>query len=166
MQAEKRTRRKSLPWYASVWVIGGALAFACSLSVIVYGILLATRSNPEPALSTAVLTVVTAATATMPNIETPDALPTDTPPPSPPPGEIAVGAFVQVVGTGGDGLRLRENPGLDGVVLNLGSEAEIFRVDDGPVETDGYTWWYLVGPSDETRKGWAVSNFLQVVQNP
>jgi len=50
--------------------------------------------------------------------------------------------------------------------LLLGSEAEVFRVQDGPREVDGYTWWYLVGPFDETRRGWAVANYLQIVQNP
>jgi hypothetical protein len=73
---------------------------------------------------------------------------------------------VQIIGTGGDGLRLRDQPGLDGKVLLLGSEAEVFRVQDGPREVDGYTWWYLVGPFDETRRGWAVANYLQIVQNP
>jgi hypothetical protein len=79
---------------------------------------------------------------------------------------IALGAHVQILGTGGDGLRLRMEPGLGGQVRLLGSEAEVFRVDDGPVELDGYTWWYLVGPFNERRHGWAVSNFLAVVQNP
>jgi hypothetical protein len=79
---------------------------------------------------------------------------------------IAIGAHVQIQGTGGDGLRLRSEPGLNGEILLLGSESEVFRVADGPVDTDGYTWWHLVGPFDETRQGWAVSNYLVVVQNP
>jgi hypothetical protein len=48
----------------------------------------------------------------------------------------------------------------------LGAEAEVFQVSDGPREIDGYTWWYLVGPYDESRRGWAVANYLSVVQNP
>ncbi len=76
---------------------------------------------------------------------------------------IAVGVYVQIVGTGGDGLRLRDQPGLGGKVLLLGSEWEVFRVEDGPRDADGYTWWYLVGPFDETRRGWAVANYLQVI---
>jgi hypothetical protein len=48
----------------------------------------------------------------------------------------------------------------------LGAEEEIFLVIDGPQQADGYTWWNLEGPFDETRHGWAVSNFLRVVQNP
>ena len=48
----------------------------------------------------------------------------------------------------------------------MASEAEIFIVKDGPIEADGYTWWYLLGPFDETRNGWAVSNYLVLAQNP
>jgi hypothetical protein len=39
-------------------------------------------------------------------------------------------------------------------------------VEDGPKDVDGFTWWYLVGPYDASRRGWAVSNYLSVVQNP
>jgi hypothetical protein len=42
----------------------------------------------------------------------------------------------------------------------------VFLVSDGPQEVDGLTWWYLVGFFDESRNGWAASNFLQVIQNP
>ncbi|HZD55175.1 MAG TPA: hypothetical protein VE136_00510, partial [Anaerolineales bacterium] len=83
-----------------------------------------------------------------------------------PSGEVAIGAYVQITGTGGDGLRLRTGPGLSNEVRFLGLESEVFEVRDGPQEADGYTWWYLVAPFDETRNGWAVSGFLSVVQNP
>ena len=154
----------------SVWVVGGALGFACLLSLSVFILLWSTRHGQLPdELPTAVLSVISAPTATKPMTTiTPLASPGSSleVPPSPPPGVIAKGAHVQIIGTGGDGLRLRMEPGLGGQVRLLGSEAEVFRVDDGPVELDGYTWWYLVGPFDETRHGWAVSNFLAVVQNP
>ena len=86
--------------------------------------------------------------------------------PAPPAGVIAKDAYVQVVGTGGTGLRLRSEPGLNSDILLLGSEAEVFLVQDGPVDMDGYIWWFLIGPFDETRQGWAVSNYLEVVQEP
>ncbi len=92
--------------------------------------------------------------------------PTATLPPAPPSGEIAPGAFVQIQGTAGEGLRLRAAPGLQGAVNYLGLEAEVFEVRDGPVQADGYTWWYLVAPFDATKQGWAASNYLQVVQSP
>jgi hypothetical protein len=115
------------------------------------------------------LNVIPAPTATVPAptmTVPPQLTPTSLVPPSPPPGVIAVGAYVQISGTGGDGLRLRTEPGLDNEVRILGSESEVFQVEDGPKDIDGYTWWYLVGPYDSSRRGWAVSNYLSVVQSP
>lgn len=82
------------------------------------------------------------------------------------PGAIGIGAFVQVSGTGGDGLRLRQAPGLGAEMQFLGLEGELFQVADGPVEADGYSWWFVVGSYDETRQGWAAADFLEVVPNP
>ncbi|MFM8322591.1 MAG: hypothetical protein ACKOC5_16895 [Chloroflexota bacterium] len=115
------------------------------------------------AQATAVLQILTAA----PPTSTPSALtPSAEAFPSPPPGVLAIGAYVQVTGTGGTGLRLRQDPSLNGAVALVASEAEVFSVEQGPQEADGYTWWYLVGPFDGQRRGWAVVNYLQVVQNP
>ena len=114
-------------------------------------------------LPTATLTLPTTTPAI---VETPGATTEITDLPPPPPGDLAVGAYVQVFGTGGDGLRLRTLPGLDNDVRLLGVEAEVFLVEDGPQQVDGFSWWYLVGPFDESRRGWAVSNYLAVVQNP
>jgi hypothetical protein len=61
---------------------------------------------------------------------------------------------------------LREGPGLDRQVRILAAEEEVFLVVDGPQQVDDYIWWYLEGPNDNTRHGWAVSNFVRVVQNP
>ena len=80
--------------------------------------------------------------------------------------DIVLDAYVQIAGTGGDGLRFRNSASLNGQVKFIASEAEIFIVKDGPVDADGYIWWYLAGPFDETRNGWAVSNYLAVAQNP
>jgi hypothetical protein len=55
---------------------------------------------------------------------------------------------------------------LNGNVLLVASEAEVFKVDEGPVEMDEYTWWHLAGPFDDSRQGWAVVNYLEIVQNP
>ncbi len=95
---------------------------------------------------------------------TPDPLQVGTP--TAPAGTIAVGVYVQITGTGGDGLRLRSVPGLTSELLFLGEDAEVFLVRDGPQEANGYTWWYLVAPYDESRAGWAASNFLTVVPPP
>lgn len=160
--------RRSASYGIFTWrVIGGVLVTASLLLMLTLLPLLVTRSrSAAPGNATVVLTLVAANTSTPTPLETGAAQTpgSGTVAPTPPPGVVSVGAFVQVVGTQGDGLRLRDQPGLAGQVLMLGSEAEVFRVDQGPQEVDGYTWWYLVGPFDPNRKGWAVANYLQVVQ--
>jgi hypothetical protein len=82
------------------------------------------------------------------------------------PGAIGIGAFVQVSGTDGDGLRLRQGPGLEFEMQFLGLDGELFQIGDGPVEADGYTWWFVIGSYDETRQGWAAADFLTLVPAP
>lgn len=123
-------------------------------------------SNTEK-VPTAAMTVVAQPTWTPTSSPVPTeaayGTPTPIPPLAPGPGEIAIGRFVQVSGTGGDGLRLRMAPGLDAPVRFLAHEAEVFRVTDGPQTDDGYTWWYLTAPYDPQRAGWAVANYLSVL---
>lgn len=162
----RRLRR----WFLDPWVILGALFFGGALLVATLLVLWLTRSVAgSSGLPTAIITVIPMPTPT-PTSPTPTPVapvtPTATPLPLPPPGDLEVGAYVEISGTGGDGLRLRVEPGLESQVRMLGGEAEVFQVRDGPRQVDGYTWWYLVAPVDETRNGWAVSNYLAVVQNP
>ena len=162
--------RKIIRFFTDPWLIFGAIGFGVALLVATLLLLSWTRApQTQAGGSTAVITVIAVPTAT-------DILPTSTPTvaappaatdlPNPPGGDIAIDAYVQVTGTGGVGLGLREGPGLDQTVRILGAEEEFFLVSDGPQQADSYTWWYLVGPLDESRHGWAVSNFLRVVQNP
>ncbi|OGO37909.1 MAG: hypothetical protein A2W35_07865 [Chloroflexi bacterium RBG_16_57_11] len=149
-------------------VIGGAFVVASCMLLTLLGLLWATRSaSPAGIQSTAVMNLIPAETMAAPGRESPGSTGlTQTVPPSPPPGVIAVGAYVQIKGTAGSGLRFREQPGLEAPVLLLGAEAEVFQVKEGPQDADGYVWWYLVGPYDPARHGWAVANYLEVVQNP
>lgn len=156
----------------NLWVIGGAICVALVLLAVTFGTLWWTRSAGKASFqATAVFNVIPYPTFT-PTPLTLTATPTLDPttdsliPPAPAPGIIIEGALVQISGTGGDGLRLRSIPGLDSKVLFLALEAEVFRVQDGPVEQDGYSWWYLVAPYDSTIGGWGVSNYMIVVQNP
>ena len=75
---------------------------------------------------------------------------------------IQIGSYVKIAGTEGDGLRLRKEPTLNGEIIYLGLEDEVFLVNDGPADRDGYLWWFLEAPLNKTRNGWAVSNYLQV----
>jgi hypothetical protein len=163
IRVARRRRRLSI---ISLWVVLAALIIACMLFLLTFAMLLVGRAGGSPAQSTAVLQVNPAASITPTIQKSISSGPTETELPAPPEGVIAIGGYVQVTGTGGTGLRLRDKPGLKSDVLLVASEAEVFRVDDGPVEMDGYTWWHLVGPFDPARHGWAVNNFLQSVQNP
>jgi hypothetical protein len=49
---------------------------------------------------------------------------------------------------------------LSGTVNFTALDAEAFLVIDGPVEADGYTWWHLEAPYDQTRNGWSAGDFL------
>ena len=157
--------------YINIWVIAGIVAIAFVLLCVATSIVWFSRpGSTQVERATAVFNIIPYYTST-PLPVTPSPSPTPQSPvgdlpPSPPPGDVVKGGFVQIIGTGGDGLRLRSEPGLNGEIRYLGLESEIFRVDDGPTMLDGYTWWLLVAPYDETVRGWAVSNFLKSVPNP
>jgi hypothetical protein len=82
------------------------------------------------------------------------------------PNQIAIGGYVMINGTEGQGLRLRSAPGLQSNLLFLGNDKEVFKVKDGPVLADDLTWWYLEAPYDVTRIGWAAADYLSVVSSP
>lgn len=163
---------RSFSRWVNLWVIAGAICLALALLAVTLGALWFTRpSSPASGAVTAVFNVIPYPTFTptpLPATPTPTAGPTadSQVPPAPPPGVIAKGALVQISGTGGDGLRMRSEPGLEGEVRFVALEAEVFQVEDGPVEQDGYSWWYLVALYDPSVAGWAVANYMSVVQNP
>jgi hypothetical protein len=154
----------------SPFVIGGSVVLGIVLLCGVLIMLMVTRPEPGSASQATAIVHVIPLPSPTPTVPTPtpapEATPTSVGPPPPQSGPISIGAFVQVTGTGGDGLRLRSEPGLNGVVRFLGLEAEVFQVSDGPRQADGYTWWFLVAPYDPTVQGWAVTNFMVVVQQP
>jgi hypothetical protein len=147
------------------WVVLGALAIAGLLmliTAIAIGLTAAPQSS-EVGFAPADVTVIAAPTSTSgapptPTID-PFAAPTS-------PAGIAIGNYVQITGTQGEGLRIRSEPGLNGNPEFLGFDSEVFIVQDGPREVDGYVWWYLVAPYDETRVGWAAADFLSYVPEP
>lgn len=143
--------------------IGLAVVLLTVILLIIWSTLPAHGTVQAPAVSLTIIPAPsTTPTPTSPALSlTPTVTPTYVL--SPDGGSIQVGAYVQISGTGGDGLRLRKGPGTDYDPIFLGREAEVFLVKDGPKEGSGYTWYYLVAPYDDTRSGWAVSSFLQVV---
>ena len=151
-------------------VLIAALVIASVLlcTSLVY-ILVRRPAAPAPDLTpaSAVLTVIPAPTSTPRNL--PPTLtpipPTAMPSPTPAAGEIAIGVYVQVA-TGGDALRVREEPGLSTAPLFLAFDSEVFLVTNGPQQADGYTWWYLTASYDASRAGWAAQDFLTVIPSP
>ncbi len=153
-----------LPWIAALLI--AALLLLGGWTAMQYAV---PTPTPMVAPPTAVMIVLPAPTLTRtPTPVPPTPTPTVPPevPPSPEPGVFQVGALVQISNTGGVGLRLRAAPGLDTEVRYVGLESEVFRIQDGPVEADGFTWWYLVALYDPDRQGWGAANYLTLVQNP
>ncbi|MCC6261278.1 MAG: hypothetical protein IT311_10485 [Anaerolineales bacterium] len=153
--------------YINRWVILGAVGFAGILILVTLISIgwTAPRFSPNVGLASADLTMIPAPTHTPQFVPTPTldpflgtpTLPADT---------IGIGAYVQINGTEGAGLRIRATASLNGETIFRGEESEVFLVKDGPQEADGYTWWYLVASYDNNRAGWAVADFLAVVPPP
>jgi hypothetical protein len=59
---------------------------------------------------------------------------------------------------------LRATASTSGEIRFLGYESEVFLVTDGPKNADGYIWWYLTAPYDESRSGWAVADYLAPIE--
>ena len=147
------------------WVVLGALLLA-GLLLLITAIsigLTSVRQNAGVGFTPAEITVIAAPTSTSSAPATPTIDPFA---PTPAPTGIALGNYVQISGTEGQGLRIRSEPGLNGNFEFLGYDSEVFVVKDGPRQADGFTWWYLVAPYDETRAGWAASDFLTYVPAP
>ncbi len=58
---------------------------------------------------------------------------------------------------------MRDNVGLDSKIVFVAVESEVFELRDGPVQKDGYEWWFLVNPYNLDKTGWAVSTYLRAI---
>lgn len=147
------------------WVILGALALAGVLLLITAAAigLTSARRTSDVGFAPADITVIPAPTGTSGAPPTPTIDPFASPTS---PSGIAIGNYAQITGTEGQGLRIRAEPGLGGEFQFLAYDSEVFVVQDGPREVDGYVWWYLVAPYDETRVGWAAADFLTYIPEP
>ena len=147
------------------WVILGALGFA-GLLILITAVAIGFTSAPQPSdvgFVPADVTMIPAPTGTSGAPPTPTIDPFASPTS---PAGIAIGNYVQITGTEGQGLRIRREPGLGGEFQFLAYDSEVFVVQDGPREVDGYVWWYLTAPYDETRVGWAAADFLTYIPEP
>jgi len=148
------------------WVIGGSVLTASLLLAVSF--LAAGQLTPDDLAEysgEAVLTIIPIPTYTPTPLPTQPEFPIATPTIESDVG-VQVDGYVQILGTEGEGLRLRDDPSLSGVIVYVGLEGEIFQVAGGPVEQDGYLWWQLQAPLNESLQGWAVSNYLEPAQSP
>ncbi len=164
--------------YVTGWTLLGTIA-VLALLLAIWGLALrslAPAAQASPSQPTAVVNIIAAPTPTIIVATAPPA-PTATATSLASSGgtlstpvtnaKIKLGDYVQISGTGGDGLRIRSGAGTSNAPIFLGMEAEVFKVIGGPQDADGITWWNLAAPYDATRTGWAASNYLTVVaQNP
>jgi hypothetical protein len=151
----------------NIWTILGS--FACASFLLIATWIGIQWSRPHPTstagLAAADLTIIPLPSATVP-VLTPTIDPNLAASLTAQPNQIALNIYVQISGTGTDGLRIRSAPGLNSDTVFRGEESETFIVKDGPQQADGYTWWYVVAPYDSSRAGWAAANFLAVVPSP
>jgi hypothetical protein len=148
-----------------------AAMFALGALALVSFVILTRPADLPSATATAIVITASPALATptlAPSVTTPTlAVPPTQAPPPPPSGDVQMGAYVQVTGTGDAGvLNLRAEPSLASDINYVAIEREVLQVQGGPSEADGFVWWYLVDPATSTKFGWAVQNYLQVVQGP
>jgi len=147
------------------WVILGALLLT-GLLLLITAISIGVTNARQPSdvgFAPADVTIIPAPTSTSGAPPTPTIDPFA---PTPAPTGIALGNYVQISGTNGEGLRIRSEPGLNGNPEFLGFDSEVFIIQDGPRSVDGYTWWYLVAPYDQSRAGWAAADFLTYIPPP
>lgn len=151
-------------WLSIGTILGGVL-FALLLFGLVFLLTRLIYPPPgNPIIPTSVMRVISASTPTSLVIPGQTPVPSATPTLDPVKyAGIGIGQYVQISGTGGDGLRLRSGAGTDNPPLFLGYESEVFLVQDGPKESGGMIWWLLVSPTDETRRGWASAKYLVLI---
>lgn len=147
---------------AWTWALAGGAAGVALLALLLIVTAVARGAGERP-MAAPVVTVVPRPTATLAVVAPPSPTPTETPMPQAvaDPSSIRIGGLVEVSGTEGEGLRLRQDPSTTATILALAVESEVFTVQDGPVDADGRTWFRLGSPSDTSRTGWAVADFLR-----
>ena len=144
------------------------IAFALLAMTCVVGMLIPSAQGIEEVPKAKISIISGPTSTTFAPTPTTTRVPSVTPnmPPSPMPGMIGVTSYVQIFGTEGSGLNIRESAGLSSQVNFLAYDSEVFEVRDGPVVVDDLTWWFIVTPVDETRSGWAAANYLTIVNEP
>ena len=68
---------------------------------------------------------------------------------------------IWIGGTGGDGLRIRDDASQNSTTIYVAADGEMFTIIDGPLLNDGYIWWRIKKYDNSKVIGWAVQDFLE-----
>ncbi len=170
-----RSRRDSglyLPWWSLLIMLALVVGLAFGALVVV-GSLGGQASpggtTPIFVILTATFTVGPPASATPipepPTLTPPPPLPTIAPAASLPPGDLTIGATVQVIGTGPAGLNVHSGPSVSFTVRFLAHDGEKYVIKEGPQQADGEEWWHIQDPNNPNDDGWAVRRYLTIAQS-
>lgn len=162
--SESQRRIPSSKGAGCLWPgVGVILAiFSIFVLVLIAALNRANRAKVQPPIEITVIAYQTGTATPGQNEE--GTVETQSPLLTPNPGEVvffSIGELVEVFGTEGDGLRLRNAPGLDSTINVLALENEVYEVRGGPEEKDDYVWWFLINPYNEEIQGWSVGTFLR-----
>lgn len=162
----------ALPLSIQYAILGGFILGLCLLLINLRPRIGALIAAPPTATPTPVPPAATS-TATLPprptDLPTPTFTatrppPTFTPaPPSPTPG-LAPGVTAEVGDTGGLGLVMHIDPGLNTAVIRVLQDGERVVIIAGPQQANGMTWWQVRDSGGQ--EGWVAASFLQQVREP
>jgi hypothetical protein len=169
-----------VPWWGFVIVILAVAAITCGMWYVVLsnkGVTSTGLASPTPIFVVITNTPTLGASAPEEALEesptsTPgvsETTPTEETPPTEatadenPGSPIQIGERIVINGTEGAGLAVRQGPGLEYTYFFVANDGESYTVEDGPRVMDDYIWWYIVDPEDRDRSGWAVEDFMEVI---
>jgi hypothetical protein len=164
-----------VPWWGFALVILAVAGLTCGLWALVL-----MQKSPGPMdigpSPSPIFQVITATPTLGPDPSEPTNAPLGTQPavqptisfevtPTPPGGApITIGSRVQVTGTEGLGVTVRQGPGTTYTYFFIAQDGDVFMILDGPREADGYVWWEVSDPNDPDRAGWMVEDYIEVIE--
>jgi len=74
---------------------------------------------------------------------------------------FSINMNIWIGGTGGDGLRIRDDASQNSTTIYVAADGEMFTIIDGPLLNDGYIWWRIKKYDNSKVIGWAVQDFLE-----
>jgi hypothetical protein len=162
--SQARRHRLALPPWALLAILVAIVILLCVSLVLIIQAIKGGGGDEATATPTATLELAPTATLTLIRPTVPISvtntvvLPVGTPVETAPPTTIEPGAMVVVTGTGGAGLRVREQPTTYAKILVTAREGTVLIVLEGPRDSDGYVWWRLRTP--DGIEGWAAATYL------